>query len=247
MKRIFLLIVLSLAAMTATGQEKVKLYIAGDSTAQTYDPEQTLMRGWGQEIQQFFDADKLEVDNRAIGGRSTGSFIREERWKGIVDDLKADDWVLIQFGHNDTSTNPQRHVEPDEYKDNLMNMCSDVMAKGAHPIILTSIVMRTHRDGVLVDERPHFAEYIQLARDAASEICVPMIDMNQLTTNLVLELGDEKSKELYYHVKVGDHPKLQADKKDDTHLREAGAVTYAKMLAEAIKGAYLPLADYLNF
>ncbi len=234
-----------MAALTCMSQEKVKLYIAGDSTAQTYNPEETLMRGWVQEIQQFFN-DSLEVDNRAIGGRSTGTFISEGRWQGIVDDVKAGDWVFIQFGHNDTSPNPQRHVEPEQYKDNLMNMCSDVMAKGANPVILTSIVMRTHRDGVLVDERAHFAEYIQLARDAASEICVPMIDMNRLTTELVRSLGDEKSAELYYHVKVGDHPKLQADKNDDTHLREKGAVAYAKLLVDALKAEHLPIAEYLK-
>ena len=245
MKRILLSLTFLAIAICGFSQEKITLYIVGDSTAQTYNPDETLMRGWGQMMQPFFN-DEVIVKNKAIGGRSTGSFIREGRWQNIVDSLKMGDWVLIQFGHNDTSTNPQRHVEPNEYKDNLMNMCSDVMAKGAHPIILTSIVMRTYKNGVLVDERPHFAEYVQLARDAASEICVPMIDMNKLTTDLVLSLGDEKSAELYYHVKVGDHPKLTADKNDDTHLREKGAQAYAELLTNAIKESHLELADYLK-
>ena len=223
----------------------VKLFIAGDSTAQTYDPEQTLMRGWAQELQQFFDS-RLQVVNHSIGGRSTGSFIRENRWQSVLDGVRPGDWVMIQFGHNDTSTNPQRHVEPEQYKANLMNMCADVRARGGNPVILTSIVMRTYRDGKLVDERPHFAEYIQLARDAAAEAGVPLVDMNALTTAKVLSLGDEGSAELYYHVKVGDHPKLTADKTDDTHLREKGAVTYAGLLAEDIARQNLSLAGYLR-
>lgn len=232
MKRLFICLSISLLALCSYAQEKVTLFIAGDSTAQTYDPSQTLMRGWGQEIQQFFDESRVVVENRSIGARSTGTFISEGRWQKILDDLKPGDWVFIQFGHNDTSPVQQRHVEPDQYKANLMEMCKSVFDKGGHPVILTSIVMRTYKDGVLVDERNHFAEYIQLARDAAAAVGAPLIDASRLTTELVRSLGDEASAELYYHVKVGDHPMLKADKIDDTHLREKGAATYAKMFAD---------------
>ncbi|MCC8088505.1 MAG: rhamnogalacturonan acetylesterase [Rikenellaceae bacterium] len=225
---------------------KIKLFIAGDSTAQTYDPEQTLMRGWGQYIGDYLTED-IEVDNRAIGGRSTASFIREERWDKLAGDLMPGDWVLIQFGHNDTSTNPQRHAEPDEYKNNLINFCKEAQEKGAHPIILTSIVMRTFdEDGILVAKRPHFNEYVQLARDAAEEAGVPLIDMNLLTHELVQNLGDEKSKELYFWIKAGEHPRINEDTQDDTHLREKGAECYAELVAGAIKTNVPGLAEYVK-
>lgn len=244
MKRLFLTIALCTLCLCAFGQ-KISLFVAGDSTVQAYDPEQTLMRGWAQELQQFFN-DDLVVVNRGIGARSTGTFISEGRWQKIIDDMKAGDWVFIQFGHNDTSPNMQRYVAPDQYKANLMNMANEVKAKGGHPVILTSIVMRTFKDGVLVDERNHFAEYIQLARDAARDCGADLIDMSKLTTELVRSLGDEGSAFLYYHVKVGDHPKLTADKIDDTHLREAGATAYAKLVVDEIFRQKLPIAEYIK-
>ena len=233
-----------LAAVPASAQHR--LFVAGDSTAQTYDPANTVMHGWAQDLQPLFNADSLVVVNHAIGGRSSGTFIAEERWQKIVDELQPGDWVAIQFGHNDTSPNRQRYVAPEQYKANLQRMCREAREKGAHPMILTSIVMRTWFDGRLEDRRNHFQEYIQLARDAAKEIDVPLIDMNVLTSAIVIYLGDDASKELYFHVKAGDHPKITADKADDTHLRAAGAQLYAKLFAGEIARQRIPLAKWLK-
>lgn len=73
------------------------LWIAGDSTVKCNTP----MRGWGQDLGGFFDPKKINVVNRAIGGRSSRTFYNEGRWQEIVDGLKKDDFVIIQFGHND--------------------------------------------------------------------------------------------------------------------------------------------------
>lgn len=73
------------------------LWIAGDSTVKCNFP----MRGWGQDLGGFFDPKKINVVNRAIGGRSSRTFLTEGRWQEIVDGLKKDDFVIIQFGHND--------------------------------------------------------------------------------------------------------------------------------------------------
>ncbi len=246
MNRRFLLLALGLllAALPAVAQHR--LFVAGDSTAQTYDPENTIMHGWAQDLQPLFNADSLVIVNHAIGGRSSGTFITEGRWQKIVEDLQPGDWVVIQFGHNDTSPNPQRYVAPEQYKANLERMCRESRERGAHPMILTSIVMRTWFDGRLEDRRNHFQEYIQLARDAAKEMDVPLVDMNVLTSALVMYLGDEASKALYFHVKAGDHPKITADRIDDTHLREAGAVAYAHLFAGEIARQRLPLAAWLK-
>ncbi len=73
------------------------LWIAGDSTVRTNAPQ----RGWGQDLGAFFDSKKINVVNRAIGGRSSRTFFTEGRWKEIADALKPGDFVIIQFGHND--------------------------------------------------------------------------------------------------------------------------------------------------
>lgn len=73
------------------------LWLVGDSTLNSKTP----MRGWAQDLGQFFDPAKINVVNRAIGGRSSRTFYTEGRWQKILDELKAGDWVVIQFGHND--------------------------------------------------------------------------------------------------------------------------------------------------
>jgi rhamnogalacturonan acetylesterase len=73
------------------------LWIAGDSTLRSNAP----MRGWGQDLGTFFDPKKINVVNRAIGGRSSRTFFTEGRWKEILDGIKSGDFVIIQFGHND--------------------------------------------------------------------------------------------------------------------------------------------------
>lgn len=76
------------------------LWIAGDSTVKISGGSNP-MRGWGQEIGPLFDSEKINIVNRAIGGRSSRTFYTEGRWQSILDEIKPGDWVVIQFGHND--------------------------------------------------------------------------------------------------------------------------------------------------
>lgn len=80
------------------------LWIAGDSTVKSNAP----MRGWGQVLGSFFDPAKINVANRAIGGRSARTFFTEGRWKEILDVIKPGDFVIIQFGHNDVGPLDER-------------------------------------------------------------------------------------------------------------------------------------------
>ncbi|MEQ1646348.1 MAG: GDSL-type esterase/lipase family protein, partial [Pyrinomonadaceae bacterium] len=94
------------------------LFIVGDSTLNSNAP----MRGWGQELAQFFELSKINVVNRAIGGRSSRTFQYEGRWDKVLSELKKGDFVLIQFGHNDVGKvgdpaakdRPAIHGEGDE-------------------------------------------------------------------------------------------------------------------------------------
>ena len=108
MKRILLLILIPVLLSFQSVPNKVRVYIAGDSTAQSYDTTKTLQRGWGQFLSLYFN-DKVEVVNKAKAGRSTKSFQDEGRWAEIVSNIRKGDWVIIQFGHNDTSNKPERH------------------------------------------------------------------------------------------------------------------------------------------
>ncbi len=150
-----------------------------------------------------------------------------------MSNLQKGDWVFIQFGHNDTSEKPERHASPEDYKKNLIKFVSDVRSKKANPVLLTSVVMRTFENGALVDNR--LKSYPGITREVAKEYNVPLIDVNQKTRDLILKLGDEKSKALYMWLEPGVDPSKPDGCKDDTHSLEAGAMQIAKFVAEGIK------------
>lgn len=91
--------------MERAGSEKLPtLWLAGDSTMRSNAP----MRGWAQDLGSFFDSEKINVVNRAIGGRSSRTFFTEGRWQEILEALKPGDFVIIQFGHNDVGPPDER-------------------------------------------------------------------------------------------------------------------------------------------
>lgn len=221
MKTFFILLLASMLALTgceSTSSAK-RIFIAGDSTAQGYDTTKTTMRGWGQILPSLLPED-VEVVNCAKAGRSTKSFREEGRWDSIMNRAQAGDWVLIQFSHNDTSTKPERHASPEDFRNNLIRFIEETRAKEANPLLLTPLVMRTFHERNLIDNR--LKTYPGIIREVARTYSVPMIDVNLRTRDLVLLLGDENSKGLYVE-------------NDDTHTCEAGAEAVAKFVAEGLK------------
>lgn len=239
-----LLLSLFLVGFTFSGNEKVTLFLAGDSTMQRYEEHETPMRGWGQYLQEFFD-EKVKVQNKAIGGRSTRTYIEEGRWQGIMDQVKADDYIFIQFGHNDQSSKPERYTSPEDYRTNLIKFLTEVKAKKANPVLLTPITMRVFKEDGTV--RNGLGVYPGIVRKVAEEMGVAMIDLNKKTTRYVESLGDEASKEIYMWLKAGEYPKYPEWLQDNTHLREAGARKYAEMATESIRELKLkPLVKHLK-
>lgn len=232
-KYILLLLVTVLVCSFTSADKRIKIFIAGDSTAQTYKEERDgLIKGWGQMLPLFLD-DKVQVVNHAMGGRSTKSFINEGRWDKLLSEVSKGDYVFIQFGHNDASTRPERHASYEDYKKNLVKMIEDVRAKKANPVLLTSVVMRTFVNKSLTDDR--LKGYPVIIRQISKEYNVPMIDINLKTRDFVTMLGDERSKPYYRWVEPGvDHAKPEG-LKDDTHMMEKGATLVAYFVAEGIR------------
>lgn len=141
-------------------KEKPTLYIIGDSTVRNTNRPQC---GWGEMINEFLDTTQISISNQAMAGRSTRTFIKEKRWEKVLSTLKAGDFVIMQFGHNegskpDTSRAGYRGVlrgTGDEtveltWKDSteetvhtygwyLKKFVQDAKAKGAIPIICSMI------------------------------------------------------------------------------------------------------------
>ncbi len=123
----------------------------------------------------FFEDDKVIVDNRAQNGRSTRTFISENRWQAIVNQLNKGDYVFIQFGHNDESKEKvDRYTPPDDYRNNLIRFVAEVRAKEAIPVLLTPVMRRRFdEDGHLQDTH---GEYPNLVRGVATQYHVALID-----------------------------------------------------------------------
>ena len=238
----FFLLLLSLNCLA----QKPTIYGIGDSTmANKVKPEENPERGWGQMLPLFFN-DNITIDNRAVNGRSTRSFIAEKRWDDILKTLKKGDYVFIQFGHNDQKEKDStRYTNPHTaYRHNLIRFVVETRAKGATPILFSSIVRRNFNEkGVLISTH---GEYTMEARLVAQEYDVPFIDMEYYTELLEQSYGPEKSKQLHLHYKAGEIPYYKEDKADDTHLGVKGATEVAKIAVEELKKTKLDIVKYIK-
>ena len=207
------------------------IYVCGDSTAASYKPEEAPITGWGQVLCEFVPG--VRVENRAMGGRSTKSFLSEGRLQRIEGEIQAGDLLLIQFTHNDTSDLVWRHTDPwTSFYHNLEIYVDTAIMHRAQPVLLTPICRRYWRDGKLLESHDDYPEVI---RTLAAQRSVPLIDIYEKSTRLVRELGDEESKKLYLYVEPGVYPAYPNGNADDTHTKRAGAEAYARMTAEALK------------
>jgi lysophospholipase L1-like esterase len=223
----------------------VVVYLAGDSTMAEKKPEKRPETGWGERFQQYFDTEKVKIENHAQNGRSTKTFIAENRWQGIVDKLKTGDYVFIQFGHNDQSKEKgERYTPPEDFKSNLARMVSDVRAKKAYPILLTPVMRRRFdNDGKFYDVH---GEYPDLTRSAAKDLNVPLIDMHGASEKLIVEYGEEKSKKLFLQLKAGENPNYPNGIEDNTHFNQTGAEEMARLAVAEIKTSKIKLRKYLK-
>ena len=215
--------------------KSITIHAIGDSTmADKKNPEENPEFGWVQVLPEFL-TDQVTVKNHAVNGRSTRSFINENRWDSVHNQLKNGDYVFIQFGHNDQKENdPKRYTNPHTaYRYNLMKFVKESREKGAVPILFTSIVRRDFNEfGTLVDSH---GDYPMEVRLVAQELEVPLIDLQYLTEQLEESYGVEGSKKLHLHFKAGENPYYPDGKEDDTHLSYLGATEVAKAAVKALK------------
>ena len=231
-----------IAALAADAQ--ITVYIAGDSTAANKAADKRPETGWGEMLQKYFDPAQVKVDNRALNGRSTKSFIDEGHWQKLVDDLKKGDYVFIEFGHNDEKKDrPAIYAAPDDYKRNLTRFVADVRGKGATPVLMTPVSRRKFERGLLV--KTH-GEYPDAVRAVGKSEHVPVIDMETKSGIVLLRYGDEGSRSLFLQLKPGENPNYPVGVEDNTHFNPKGAGEMANLAVQGIIEARLGLARYLQ-
>ena len=213
----------------------MKIFVCGDSTAQTYDPAETLMMGWGQLLGEHLPG--VTVCNHAKAGRSTKSFLAEGRLQQLDGLVDPGDLVLIQFAHNDENEKPERHTEPyTTYTENLTAFVRFARERGAVPVFLTPICMRVWEGGVLQETH---GEYLVAMRQLAERLHVPLVDAYRDSFAAVAEAGEEGSKAFFMHLAPGEDARYPEGLSDNAHTRRAGAERFAAGIAEGLVKAGL--------
>jgi len=232
-------------ALATTVFSQTTIFLAGDSTMAQKVAEKRPETGWGEMLGAHFQDGKVRIENRAMNGRSTKTFISEGRWQKIVDDLKKGDFVFVQFGHNDSSKDKgERYTPPEDYKKNLIKFIDEVRAKGGTPVLLTPVMRRRFdKDGKFYDTH---GEYPGLVRTVAHEYQTPLIDMHKTSEGVIVKYGAEGSKKLFLQLKPGENPNYPNGIDDNTHFSPLGAEEMAKLAVTAIRENKLKLAIYIK-
>ena len=197
--------------------------------------------GWGMPFVYFFDS-TVTIENRARNGRSTRTFITENRWQEVIDQATEGDYIFIQFGHNDeVKEKVGSYTTPLEYTTNLTRFVSEARNKKAIPVLLTPVSRRNFDSAGRIKET--HLEYSGIVRNLAKELGVALIDHDKRSQELLQQFGPEASKLLFLHVEPGEHPNYPEGKVDNTHFNELGARKMAELVLAEIRSLNLELAE----
>lgn len=244
-----------LQAFLPMAKVKPVLYIIGDSTVKNGDGSgKNGQMGWGTLIGAFFDTSKIQVQNHAIGGRSSRTFITEGRWDKILQTLKPGDFVIMQFGHNDSGPlddtarargtirgignedkeiyNPIRKVDEvvHTYGWYMRKYVQEAKAKGATAIICSPVPRNNWKEGKIARGNKDYGLW---AKQVAEQEKAFFIDLNEKVALEYEKMDTASVNKLFF----GDH----------THTSRAGAEINAAKVVEGLKAIKpLKMKKYLR-
>lgn len=233
------------------------LFLVGDSTVRNGDGTgKGGQWGWGEPLHDYFNQGKINVVNRALGGRSSRTYITEGRWQEVLDRLKPGDFILLQFGHNDSGPlddaarargtikgvgdasqeidNPitHKHETVHTYGWYMDEYVREGRAKGA-TVIVCSLIPRKIWDSPTHVHRNSGDDYGGWAREIADREHAPFIDLNEIIGSEYDHLGETAVEPLF------------AD--PHTHTSMAGARMNAEAVITGLKMLHPdPLAKYFS-
>jgi lysophospholipase L1-like esterase len=201
--------------------------VVGDSIVREY-PDDLPIQGWGADLPKYFKPDRPWA-NYAWGGQSTTSFIAEGRWATALE--SHPEFVLIQFGINDSQPDPAFHSDPDStYPANLHQMIADTRAIGAEPILVTPTAIRfVASDGFHVARPNGLEAYVAAMKAQAAADGVGVIDMQEWSLDTYDELGMPQAQALYGFMLYDETPDSPGIP-DVIHFSHYGADQAARMI-----------------
>lgn len=237
---------------------KPTIYLASDSTVQSYPEASYPQTGWGQVLIRFFaddteeikafhpqttsfphvmryETEQIAVDNRAFAGRSARSFWDEGRLADIESCLRPGDYLFIQFAHNDANEKkPERYIPVSDYPSWLARYVQVCRRTGATPVLVTAIAMRTFAPDKTLPVS--FPAYRSAMLSYARKNGIACLDLAEDTRAYCEKLGPEKTKNIFMWTLKGEYPggPYCEGSEDNAHLKYEGAVAFAGLLAKEI-------------
>ena len=214
------------------------IYLAGDSTVVDQDVEP--WAAWGQMLPRFFRSGVV-VANHAESGETIRSFVGEQRFAKVMSLIQSGDYLFMQFAHNDQKPNA---VSINDYKKLLVDYIEKTRAKGATPLLVTSMNRRTFdAEGKIANS---LAGYPDAMREVAAAQHVTLIDLNAMSKTLFEAMGPEGSLKAFMHYPANSFPNQTQVINDDTHFNVYGAYELARCVVRGIREAKLPLRKWLS-
>ena len=214
-------------------KETIRVFLAGDSTVQTYDSSKAPQAGWGQYIGGHFDG-CVRFLNHSMAGRSSRTFVEEGRLEAVLNEIGPEDWLFVQMGHNDANQKkPERYTDPQTEFPRYLKMYLDgARKKGAFPLLITPVARLHYQNGAFQND---FPEYCKAMKKLGEEENVPVVDLMELWIHRLEQAGPEAARAWYM---------VSANGTDMTHFTEAGAGEVAAVLAQGIRRLNIPISKY---
>ena len=232
------------------------LFLVGNSTMRTgtRGNGDNGQWGWGYYMSEYFDPEKITVENHALGGTSSRTFYNRF-WPDVLKGIRKGDWVIIELGHNDNGPYDEgrarasipgvgkdslqvviketgEHETVYTYGEYMRRFIKDVKAKGAYPILMSLTPRNAWEDADSTVISRVSKTFGLWAKQVAKKMRVPFIDLNEITARKFERFGKEKVK---YHFYL-----------DRIHTSEFGARVNVESAVEGIRDSKnLELAEML--
>lgn len=219
------------------------IYIAGDSTVQTYNASYAPQQGWGAFLGNYLN--DVNVSNHAIAGRSSKSFYDNGRLDTILNEIKPGDYLFVQFGINDAAYNKAERYAPTcgsvpgtdgSFEFYMAKYIEGAKAKGATPVLVTTVIGLKSYDNNSKKFVGSYTNYCDAMKQCAAYYKIPCIDLNTLMVNHYNSIGYDKAY-TYHMISTGN------GSTDQTHFTETGANAVAGLVANAIKGLNVDISS----
>lgn len=216
------------------------VFLCGNSTVVDQDEEP--WASWGQMITRWMDPG-VSIANYAESGETASSFIAAGRLKKALTQMKAGDYIIMEFGHNDQKQKTPGSGAYYNFATALKTFVDEARNRGAHPIFVTPTQRRSFQNGRIQDTH---GEYPDAMRWVAEREGVPVIDLHSMTRTLYEAMGEEASKRAFVHYPAHTYPGQTTALADNTHFNPYGAYQIAKCVIEGLRTAAPELYSHIR-